>query len=98
MILVTAPLPEKSAMTVRNAFIQNLVGHYGVTQVVISDNRGEFRNDLCSEMAFEQLGIEHRFTSARTPQTNGYVERQNRTIKLAFLSLNDTTNWVLHQP
>ena len=28
--LVTALLPEKSAMTVRNAFIQNWVGHRGV--------------------------------------------------------------------
>ena len=95
--LVTAPLPDKSAMTVRNAFMQNWVGHYGVPQVVISDNGGEFRNDLLKE-AFDQLGIEHRFTSARTPQTNGYVERQNRTINVAFRSLNDRTNWALHLP
>ena len=95
--LVTAPLPDKTAVTVRNSFIQNWVGHYGVPQVILSDNGREFKNELLQK-ACEQLGIEHRFTSSRTPQTNGYVERQNRTINVAFRSLEDKTNWPLHLP
>ena len=95
--MVTAPIPDKTAITVRNAFIQNRVGHYGVPQVVLSDNGKEFKNDLL-QAAFKQLGIEQRFTSSRTPQTNGYVERQNRTINVAFRSLEDKTNWALHLP
>ena len=96
-LLVTAPIPDKTAITVRNAFIQNWVGHYGVPQVVLSDNGKEFKNFLLQE-ACKQLGIEQRFTSSRTPQTNGYVERQNRTINVAFRSLEDKTNWALHLP
>ena len=37
-LLVTAPIPNKTAITVRKAFLQNWVGHYGVPQVVLSDN------------------------------------------------------------
>ena len=96
-LLVTAPIPDKTAMTVRNAFIQNWVGHYGVPQIILTDNGREFKNELLQE-ACEQLGIEQRYTSSRTPQTNGYVERQNRTINVAFRSLEDKTNWALHLP
>ena len=96
-LLVTAPIPNKTAMTVRDAFIQNWIGHYGVPQVVLSDNGKEFKNELLQE-ACEQLGIEQRYTSSRTPQTNGYVERQNRTINVAFRALEDKTNWALHLP
>ena len=95
--LVTAPLPDKTAITVRNSFVQNWVGHYGVPQVILSDNGREFKNELL-EKACDQLGIEQRFTSPRTPQTNGYVERQNRTINVAFRSLEDKANWPLHLP
>ena len=96
-LLVTAPIPDKTALTVRNAFIQHWIGHYGVPQIVLSDNGKEFKNDLLQD-ACKQLGIEQRFTSSRTPQTNGYVERQNRTINVAFRSLEDKANWALHLP
>jgi len=95
--LVTAPLPDKCALTCRDAFMQNWVGHYGVPQVVLTDKGKEFLNkDL--RAAFEQLSIQHRETTAGTPQTNGYVERQNRTINVAFRSLVDKSNWALHLP
>ena len=36
-VLVTAPLPNKKEITVRNAFMQNYVGHYGVPQIVTQE-------------------------------------------------------------
>ena len=95
--LVTAPIPDKTKMTVRDAFMQHWVGHYGVPQVVVSDNEGEFKNDELNVM-FKQLGIHHRHTSAQSPQTNGYIERQNRTVMVAFRALEIKTNWAIHLP
>jgi transposase InsO family protein len=46
---------------------------------VRSDNRSEFKNtridDLCDE-----YGIRHQFLAKYTPQSNGLVERKNRTL------------------
>jgi transposase InsO family protein len=46
---------------------------------VRSDNGGEFKNtkidDLCDE-----FGIMHQFLAKYTPQSNGLVERKNRTL------------------
>jgi transposase InsO family protein len=46
---------------------------------VKSDNRSEFKNtrvdDLCDE-----FGIRHQFSAKYTLQSNGLVERKNRTL------------------
>ena len=45
-----------------------------------SDHATEFENscfiDFCSEH-----GVEHNFSTPRTPQQNGVVERKNRTLE-----------------
>ena len=95
--LVTMPIPDKKAVTVRNAFFQCWVGPFGVPQVVVSDNGREFVNTVLTE-AFEQLGIDHRLISPYSPQTNGFIERQHKTINVALRALSDKTNWALHLP
>jgi transposase InsO family protein len=42
---------------------------------VRSDNESEFRNTRVDE-----LGIKHQFSAKYTPQSNGLVERKNRTL------------------
>ena len=44
---------------------------------VRSDNGGEFENEPF-EIFCEKHGIIHEFSSPRTPQKNGVVERKNR--------------------
>ena len=91
------PITDKKAVTVRNAFFQCWVGPFGVPQVVVSDNGREFVNTVLTE-AFEQLGIDHRLISPYSPQTNGFIERQHKTINVALRALSDKTNWALHLP
>ncbi|GJX62950.1 retrovirus-related pol polyprotein from transposon TNT 1-94 [Tanacetum coccineum] len=43
------------------------------------DNGTEFKNDLL-KLHYEKLGIMQQFSTARTPQQNGVVERRNRTL------------------
>lgn len=45
-----------------------------------SDRGGEFTSDEFFEF-FEEHGIKRKFSTARTPQQNGVVERMNRTIQ-----------------
>jgi transposase InsO family protein len=47
---------------------------------VRSDNSGEFENEPF-EAFCENHGIVHEFSSPRTPQQNGVVERKNRTLQ-----------------
>ena len=95
--LATAPIVDKKAETVRDAFIQNWCGHYGIPQVVMTDNGREFSN-LILTRTFEELGIDHRFTPPYSPQTNGFVERIHNHINVALRALSDKANWPLHLP
>jgi len=45
-----------------------------------SDHGGEFENESF-ETFCEKFGIVHEFSSPRTPQQNGVVERKNRTLQ-----------------
>ena len=47
---------------------------------VRSDHGGEFENEPF-EAFCEKPGIAHEFSSPRTPQQNGVVERQNRSLQ-----------------
>ena len=95
--LVTAPISDKRAETVKNAFIQSWCGPFGVPQVVVTDNGREFANAVLAS-AFKQLGVDHRFVPPYTPQSNGYIERQHRSINIALRTLADKTTWSLHLP
>jgi transposase InsO family protein len=46
---------------------------------VRSDNRSEFNNIRIDELC-EEFGIRHQFSAKYTPQSNGLVERKNRTL------------------
>jgi transposase InsO family protein len=61
-------------------FIKRIHNEFETTiKKVRSDNGSEFRNtkidDLCNE-----FGIRHQFLVKYTPQSNGLVERKNRTL------------------
>ena len=51
-----------------------------------SDRGTEFTNRTLSSF-FEESGIRHELSSAKTPQQNGVAERRNRTLKEAARSI-----------
>ena len=95
--LVTTPIPNKKAMTVRDAFVQSWCSYFGTPQVVISDNGKEFSNHLLAD-TFAQLGVDHRFVPPYSPQGNGFIERQHKTINQALRAEKIKTNWALRLP
>jgi transposase InsO family protein len=61
-------------------FIKRIHNEFQTTiKKVRSDNGSEFKNtrvdDLCDE-----FGIRHQFSAKYTPQSNGLLERKNRTL------------------
>ena len=77
------PLRRIDSYTVAVAFFEALVFKYGPRKALISDNGKQFAAKFFQAVC-SLLGISNIFTSTYHPQTNGRVERYNRTI-LAML-------------
>lgn len=75
----TVPLRSISAFTVAKAFCDQWVFVYGAPRYVLTDNGTQFTAKFFLAVCRE-LGIGKVFTTAYHPQTNGQVERFNRTI------------------
>ncbi|KAH9716748.1 Integrase catalytic domain-containing protein [Citrus sinensis] len=69
--------------------VQNEKG-YSISYIR-SDHGGEFENHAFENFC-NDFGIEHQFSSPRTPQQNGVVERKNRSIQeMARTMLNENS-------
>ena len=73
------PLGSITALKVARAFVHHWVLAYGAPAFLLSDNGSQFTSKLFQFVCTE-LGIRNTFTTAYHPQTNGQVERFNRTI------------------
>lgn len=72
--LVSVPLPDKTALSVVEAFTHHYIAKFGVPQTIISDNGGEFIAHAFGDFC-ERLGIHHKTTTAYHPQAQGAIER-----------------------
>nr|GEW54118.1 hypothetical protein [Tanacetum cinerariifolium] len=54
--------------------------------IVHPDNGTEFKNHVLKEY-FDSVGITHKTSAAKTPQQNGFVERRNRTLVEAAITI-----------
>lgn len=70
--------------------------HNAVISTILSDNGREFRGkpDQHPYELFLQLeGIEHRTTKVRRPQSNGFIERLQRTLRDEHFRIKGRTKW-----
>jgi transposase InsO family protein len=75
----TVPLRTITALVVAKAFRDAWVFCYGPPRYILTDNGTQFNAKIFLAVCRE-LGIAEIFTTAYHPQTNGQVERFNRTI------------------
>jgi transposase InsO family protein len=75
----TIPLRTVNALSVARAFCDHWAYVYGPSISLLADNGPQFTVKLFQAVCVE-LGIQKVFTTAYNPQTNGKVERYNRTI------------------
>ena len=82
-LVAAVPLARITAYSVAVAFCEAWAFKYGPPATLLSDNGSQFASKLFQTVC-QRFGIDNRFTSAYHPQTNGQVERYNRTV-LAML-------------
>ncbi|GBL63530.1 Transposon Ty3-I Gag-Pol polyprotein [Araneus ventricosus] len=93
------PIPDQEASTVAEELIRSWISCYGVPMILHSDQGTNFNSALFIELC-KLLGILKTRTTALHPESDGMVERFNRTI-LNHLSLfvsRNETDWDTHLP
>ena len=79
----TVPLRVITALSAARAFLDHWVYAYGAPISLLTDNGPQFTAKFFQAVCAE-LGVKKVFTTAYHPQTNGQVERYNRTILTAL--------------
>ena len=88
------PLADHKAATCAEAFVRGWVLHLGVPLIMHSDQGAEFQSDLWQEMC-HYLAICKTRTNPYCPQSDGQVERFNRTLLEVLKPLvnENTDDW-----
>ncbi len=89
-------MKEATADNVIEFIYKRIICTHGCPQVILSDRGTHFRNKLVDGLC-EKFEIKHKLSSPYHPQTNGLVERFNRTLceSLAKVSENED-EWDKH--
>ena len=92
-------LPNKEAPTVCEAIFNRWICRYSVPLEIVTDQGGEFCNDLSAEL-YKLLQLTHLHTSSRHPTCNSQAEVANKTIAkyLRNLVRDDTLDWEQYLP
>jgi transposase InsO family protein len=87
-MLHTTKQPEAAVSVMHNDALPFYKARKLGVKAVLTDNGREFcgTDTHPYEMYLELNGIDHRRTRIRTPRTNGFVERFNRTVKDEFFA------------
>src|SRR5436190_15029925 len=83
-------IPNAKAETVAQFIFEEIICRHGVPKEILSDRGTHFNNALIDELC-RRYQTKYRLTSSYRPQTNGMVERFNRTIgeSLAKLAMDN---------
>ena len=72
-------ISDAAATTILPFLYEDIICHHGFSKEIISDRGTTFANELIKELT-EKCQIKHRLSAPYHPQTNGLVERLNRTL------------------
>ena len=88
------PLPDKTALSVADAFFQHVVCHFVIPMVIHSDQGREFENKVMQELCL-LCGSHKTRTTPYHPESDGLVERFNRTLLMlmAMLAGENRDDW-----
>ncbi|GFU33041.1 hypothetical protein TNCV_4156101 [Trichonephila clavipes] len=76
---ITKALPTAEVDEIAKFLLKEIVLRHGAPRVIITDRGAVFRSRLVSSLV-DLCNIDHRFTTAYHPQTNGLTERFNKTL------------------
>jgi hypothetical protein len=80
------PMPDQEATTIAQAFVNKIVSRWGVPKHVVTDQGANFTSAVL-KLVYHKLGIQRNPTTPYHPQSDGLVERFNRTLKDTIFKL-----------
>ncbi|CAF1098166.1 unnamed protein product [Rotaria sp. Silwood1] len=93
--VIAKAIPTASANEAAKFIVEDIIFKYGhVPKHILTDQGSHFHNNLIQAIT-KDIGINHIFSTAFHPQTNGITERFNATIKPQLCKLQDSNrnNW-----
>ena len=92
-------VPDQTALTIAKLLVEHVISRHGVPAELLSDRGAAFLSTLVSELC-QLMGIHKVNTTAYHPQTDGLVERFNRTLTemLAKKVERSGQDWDTHLP
>lgn len=81
-------IPDHTAQTVADIVVKEFICRYGIMRQLHTDQGREFQSRLMAEMCL-LLGIQKTNTAPYRPNSDGLVERMNRTILTMLRTLAD---------
>src|ERR1043166_10299807 len=82
---------EATAKVAKDFIYKEIICRHVCTKIILSDRGSHFRNEIVDELC-AQFKIEHKLSSPYHPQTNGLVERFNRTLCEALAKVIEKEN------
>src|ERR1051325_8446554 len=87
---------EASAEKTVDFIYQEIICRYGCPEVILTDQGTHFKNKLVKKLC-EKFEIRHKLSSPYHPQTNGLVERFNKTLCESLAKVSEKeTEWDEH--
>ena len=82
------PIPNQQTETIAQALIEHVIATHGVPEALLSDRGTNLLSNLMTELC-QLMGMKKLNTTAGHPQTDGLVERFNRTLKTMLRKHSD---------
>lgn len=91
------PMQDNNAETVAITFYSNWICRFGMPNEVITDRGVQFKSELFTQLMKKLFGINLHHTTAYHPQSNGMIERFNKTLKIG-IKCRENNDWSLILP
>lgn len=87
-------LSNAKAASVVSFFYEDIICRHGCPKEILTDRGVHFVNEMLNSLC-DELGVKHKLSTAYHPQTNGLVERFNRTLceTLAKFANENKDDW-----
>src|SRR3954447_16771290 len=89
-------MKEATANNVIQFIYEKVICRHGCPKIILSDRGAHFRNKLVDRLC-EKFKVKHKLSSPYHPETNGLVERFNRTLCESLAKVSEKENeWDKH--
>jgi hypothetical protein len=87
-------IPNAKAVSVVSFFYEDIICCHGCPKEILTDRGTHFVNEMLNSLC-DKFGVKHKLSTAYHPQTNGLVERFNRTLceTLAKFANENKDDW-----